>query len=126
MLPQGLHRRRSSGLQATCKAKQVQGVLKELRVALGRRLKGTSRLAARTSRERGIASTGRDPLRGTRCGGERMRWKVWPPCYGVVYDALHEMKRGRSGPRRGLPPGGKDDGEGAEPMRPPMLAGRRS
>jgi hypothetical protein len=94
-------------------------------VALGQLLKGTYRIAARTYRERVIASTGRDPLRCTRCGGEMMLWKVWHPRYGVVYDELHEMKRGRYGPRRGIPPGGRDDGDGSEPMSQLRLAGLR-
>src|SRR6266700_7735688 len=74
-------------------------------------------------RARVLASTGRDPLRCTRCGGEMMLWKVWHPRYGVVYDELHEIKRGRYGPQRRISPGGRDDGEWSEPMRQPMLAG---
>jgi hypothetical protein len=125
ILPKGFHRIRYYGLHATCKATKVKGVLKELMVALGRLLKGTYRITARTYRERVIASTGCDPLRCTRCGGEMMLWKVWHPRYGVVYDELHEIKRGRYGPRRGIPPGGRDDGDGSEPMRQPVLAGLR-
>jgi hypothetical protein len=98
MLPKGLHRMRYDGLHATCKAKKVKVLLTELMVALGRLLKRTYRIAARTSRDRVIASTGRDPLRCARCGEEMMLWKVWHPRYGVVYDELHEIKRGRYGP----------------------------
>ncbi len=62
MLPQGCHRIRYYGLHATCKAKQVKGVLTALMVALGRLIKGTYRITARqTYRERVLASTGRDP-----------------------------------------------------------------
>src|SRR6266446_1922332 len=109
MLPKGLHRMRYDGLHATCKAKKVKGVLTALMVALGRLLRGTYRIAVRkTSRARVLASTGRDPLRCTRCGGEMMLWKVWHPRYGVVYDELHAIKRGRYGPQRGIPPGGRE------------------
>ena len=95
-------------------------------VALGRLLKGTYRIVAqKTYRARVLASTGHDPLRCTRCGGEMMLWKVWHPRYGVVYDELQEIKRGRYGPRRGSPPGGSDDAEWSESMRQPMLAGLR-
>jgi hypothetical protein len=80
---------------------------------------------ARTYRERVIASTGRDPLRCARCGGEMMLWKVWHPRYGVIYDELHEMKRGRYGPRRSIPQGGSDDGDGSAPMSQLELAGLR-
>jgi Putative transposase/Transposase zinc-binding domain len=41
VLPKGFHRIRYYGLHATCKAKKVKVVLKELMVALGRLLKGT-------------------------------------------------------------------------------------
>ena len=126
ILPKGFHRIRYYGLHATCKAKKVKGVLTALMVALGRLIKGTYRIAVqKTYRTRVLASTGRDPLRCTRCGGEMMLWKVWHPRYGVVYDELHEIKRGRYGPRRGSPPGGREDGEWSEPMRQPMLAGLR-
>ena len=61
------------GLHATCKAKQVKGVLTALMVALGRLIKGTYRIMARQSyRERVLASTGRDPLRCVHCGREML------------------------------------------------------
>src|SRR5258708_36885867 len=72
ILPKGFHRIRYDGLHATCKAKKVKGVLTALMVALGRLIKGTYRIVAqKTYRARVLASTGRDPLRCTRCGGER-------------------------------------------------------
>src|SRR5262245_42748695 len=126
ILPQGLHRMRYDGLHATCKAKQVQGVLTALMVALGRVIKGTYRIVVQqTSRARVLASMGRDPLRCTVCGGEMRLWKVWPPRDGVVYDALPKIKRGQYGPRRGRPPGGREAEEWSEPVRQPLLAGLR-
>jgi len=96
ILPKGFHRIRYYGLHATCKAKKVKGLLTMLMVAVGQLLKGTYRIAARkTYRDRVLASTGRDPLRCTRCGGEMRFWKVWHPRYGVIYNELHEIKRGR-------------------------------
>src|SRR5215831_7985479 len=63
------------GLHATCKAKQVKGVLTALMVARGRLIKGTYRIVAqKTYRERVLASTGRDPLRCAHCGREMMLW----------------------------------------------------
>jgi hypothetical protein len=94
-------------------------------VALGRLLKGTYRIVVTTYRERVLASTGRDPLRCARCGGEMMLWKVWHPLYGVVYDELREIKRGRYGPRRGIPPGAGADGDGEKPLRQLPLTGLR-
>jgi hypothetical protein len=91
-------------------------LLKELMVALGRLIKGTYRIAAQqTYRERVLASTGHDPLRCTRCGGEMMLWKVWHPRHGVVYDELYEIKRGRYGPRRGIPPEAGTEGDWKKP-----------
>src|SRR5215831_17960452 len=94
------------GLHATCKAKKVKMMLTALMVALGRLIRGTYRIVAqKTYRDRVLASTGRDPLRCVRCGGEMMLWQVWHPRYGVVYDELQAIKRGRYGPCRGSPPG---------------------
>jgi hypothetical protein len=96
MLPTGFHRMRSYGLHATCKAKKVKAGLTRLMVALGQLITGTSRIAARqTYRERVLASTGRDPLRCGRCGRDMLLWQVWHPRYGVVYDELQAIKRGR-------------------------------
>src|SRR6516164_9639529 len=111
------------GLQATCKAKKMKGLLTVLMVALGRLIKGTYRIAARkTYRERVLASTGRDPLRCARCGREMLLWQVWHPRYGVVYDEVQAIKRGRYGPCRGSPPGTEVDGEGAKAMTQLALA----
>jgi len=126
ILPKGFHRIRYYGLHATCKVKKVKGLLTVLMVALGRLLKGTYRIVTRKSyRERVWASTGCDPLRCRRCGRVMLLWQVWHPRYGVVYDELKEIKRGRYGPRRGSPPGGREDGEWSEPMRQLALTGLR-
>jgi hypothetical protein len=123
ILPKGFHRIRYYGLHATCKAKQVKGVLTALMVALGRLIKGTYRIVARkTYRDRVLASTGRDPLRCTRCGGEMLLWQVWHPRYGVVYDELQAIKRGRYGLCRGSPPGAGVDGDGEKAMTQLALA----
>jgi hypothetical protein len=117
ILPKGFHRIRYYGLHATCKAKKVRGVLKQLLVALGRAIKGTYRIVAkRNYRERVMASTGRDPLRCGRCGRVMLLWKVWHPRYGVVYDELKEIKRGRYGPRGVLSRGSGLDGDRLEPV----------
>jgi hypothetical protein len=109
------------GLQATCKAKKVKMMLTALMVGLGRLIKGTYRIVAqKTYRERVLASTGRDPLRCARCGREMMLGQVWHPRYGVVYDEVQAIKRGRYGPCRGSPPGAGADGDEAKAM--PQLA----
>ena len=92
-------------------------------VALGRLIKETYRIVAqKTYRERVLASTGRDPLRCTRCGGEMMLWQVWHPRYGIVYDELQAIKRGRYGPCRGSPPKAGADGDGEKSMTQLALA----
>ena len=94
-----------------------------LMVALGRLIKGTYRIVApKTYRERVLASTGRDPLRCMRCGREMMLWQVWHPRYGVVYDEVQAIKRGRYGPCRRSPPGAGIDGDGAKAMTQLALA----
>ena len=123
ILPKGCHRIRYYGLHATCKVKQVKGGLTMLMVALGRLIKGTYRIVAqKTYRERVLASTGRDPLRCARCGGEMLLWQVWHPRYGVVYDEVQAIKRGRYGPCRGSPPGAGADGTGAKAITQLALA----
>jgi hypothetical protein len=124
ILPKGFHRIRYDGLHATCKAKKVKEVLTRLMIALGRLIKGTYRITARqTYRERVLASTGRDPLRCVRCGRDMILWQVWHPRYGVVYDELQAIKRGRYGPCRRLPPGVGAGGEGDTPMTQLALTG---
>ena len=124
ILPKGLHRIRYYGLHATGKAKKVKEGLTRLMVALGRLIKGTYRIMARhTYRERVLASTGRDPLRCVRCGRDMILWQVWHPRYGVVYDELQAIKRGRYGPCRRLPPGAGAGGERDTPMAQLALTG---
>jgi hypothetical protein len=92
-------------------------VLQRLLVALGRLITGMYRIVTRQSyRERVWASTGRDPLRCGRCGRVMFLWQVWHPRYGVVYDELKEIKRGRYGPRGVLARGAGLDGDRPEPL----------
>jgi hypothetical protein len=99
ILPKGFHRIRYYGLHATCKHQRVKSLLKTIWVAVGRAIKGTYRVVRRQSyQERVLASTGRDPLRCPRCGGSMMLWQIWHPRYGVVYDEVEQIKRGRYDP----------------------------
>jgi hypothetical protein len=99
ILPKGFHRIRYYGLHATCKHQRVKSLLQRLWVAMGRAIKGTYRVVTRqVYQERVLASTGRDPLRCPRCGGSMMLCQVWHPRYGVVYDELEQIKRGRYDP----------------------------
>ena len=49
-------------------------------------------------------------------------WQVWHPRYGIVYDEVQAIKRGRYGPCRGSPPGAGADGTGAKTMTQLALA----
>src|SRR5256714_10591305 len=98
ILPKGFHRIRYYGLHATCKAKKVKGVLTALMVALGRLIKGTYRIVAqKTYRARVLASTGRDPLRCTRCGGGVMIWKRVAARFGGGVAWIESVKAGAFG-----------------------------
>ena len=102
----------------------MKEVLTRLMVALGRLITGTYRITTRhTYRERVLASTGRDPLRCRRCGRDMILWQVWHPRYGVVYDELQAIKRGRYGPCRRRPPGMGAGGAGDTPMTQLALTG---
>jgi hypothetical protein len=50
-------------------------------------------------------------------------WRVEHPRYGVVYDELREIKRGRYGPRRSGPPNAGANGDGEKPMLQLVLTG---
>lgn len=127
ILPKGFHRIRYYGLHATCKAKKVRVVLQQLLVALGRLITGTYRIVTRKNyQERVRASTGQDPLRCGRCGRGMMLWKIWHPRYGVVYDELHEIKRGRYGPRGVVPREDELHRDRQEPLVQLSLSGMRS
>jgi hypothetical protein len=117
ILPKGFHRIRYYGLHATCKAKKVRVILQHLLVALGRLIARTYRIVTRKSyREQVWVSTGGNPLRCRRCGQVMLLWQVWHPRYGVVYDKLKEIKRGRYGPRGVLSQGTSLAGKRPEPL----------
>jgi hypothetical protein len=96
VLPKGFKRIRYYGVQATktfAKIKEwmrqalakVQGLIQDAVKILG----------VKTYRERYRESAGRDPLRCPHCPHAMGVWKIWHPKYGVVYDELQAMRRGR-------------------------------
>ena len=116
ILPKGFHRIRYYGLHATCKHQRVKSLLQWLWVAMGRAIKGTYRVVTRQSyQERVLTSTGRDPRRCPRCGGAMMLWQVWHPRYGVVYDEVDQIKRGRYDPGGVVLQGDNGASEGRAP-----------
>ncbi|MBI4333963.1 MAG: transposase [Chloroflexi bacterium] len=117
ILPKGFHHIRYYGLQATCKAKKIREVLRKVVMVVGRAIQGAYRILAKKGyRERMLASTGRDPLLCPRCGRPMELWQIWHPRYGVIYDELKEIMRGRYEPRRVDPDRERDVGDWPEPM----------
>src|SRR5262245_52869436 len=74
-------------IQESDYASHIQAVLNELR-----QMQQTPQLV--TSPEE-LEALGRDPLLCPHCHHEMDVWKVWHPKYGVVYDELEAMRRGR-------------------------------
>jgi len=96
VLPKGFKRIRYYGVQATKTYEKIKGIILE---ALGK-VKKVVRDAIQVVvppnyRERYQESTGKDPLICPNCGKEMDVWKIWHPKYGVVYDELEEMRRGK-------------------------------
>ena len=101
VFPKGFHRIRYYGVQATKTFNKVKGLIQE---ALAK-VKGIVRWAIKiiptlTYRERYEQSWRRDPLICRYCHEEMGVWKVWHPKYGVVYDELEAIKKGRYGASR--------------------------
>ena len=96
VLPKGFQRRRYYGVQATKTFAKIKGLIQEALAQVRGIVKGASKImAAKSYRERYRQSSGRDPLLCPHCHHEMDVWKVWHPKYGVVYDELEAMRRGR-------------------------------
>lgn len=98
VLPKGFKRIRYYGVQATKTFKKVKGLIQEALAKVKGIVKGAIKIIpALTYRERYKQSLGRDPLICPHCREEMGVWKVWHPKYGVVYDELEAIKKGRYG-----------------------------
>jgi Putative transposase len=96
VFPKGFQRIRYYGVQATKTFAKIKGLIQEALAKVRGIVKGAIKIiAAQSSRERDRQSSGRDPLRCPHCHHEMDVWKVWHPKYGVVYDELEAMRRGR-------------------------------
>jgi hypothetical protein len=92
----GFKRIRYYGVQATKTFEKLKGLIRQALAKVGGIVKGAIKIVAATSyRERYRASSGRDPLICPHCKHEMGLWKVWHPKYGVVYDELDAIRRGR-------------------------------
>jgi hypothetical protein len=92
----GCKRIRYYGVQATKTFEKLKGLIRQALAKVGAIVKGAIKIiTAKSYRERYRESAGRDPLMCPHCHHERGVWKVWHPKYGVVYDELDAIRRGR-------------------------------
>ncbi len=96
VLPKGFQRVRYYGVQATKTFTTLKGLIQEALAKVKGLIKGAIKIIApMTYRERYQQSTGRDPLRCPHCHAEMGIWKIWHPKYGVIYDELEVIKKGK-------------------------------
>jgi hypothetical protein len=92
----GFKRIRYYGVQATKTFEKLKGLIRQALAKVGDIVKGAIKIiTAKSYRERYRESAGRDPLMCPHCYHEMGVWKVWHPKYGVVYDELDAIRRGR-------------------------------
>ena len=97
----GCKRLRYYGVQATQTCEKMKGLIREAFAKVKGVVRGAVKIIARlTYRQRYHQSSGRDPLMCPHCHHEMGLWKMWHPKYGVVYDELEAIKRGKYGSRR--------------------------
>ena len=95
-MPKGFKRIRYYGVQATKTFAKLKVLIREAVAKVEGVVKGAIKIIARlTYRQRYQQSTGRDPLRCPHCQAEMGVWKIWHPKYGVIYDELEAIKRGK-------------------------------
>ena len=96
VFPKGFKRIRYYGVQATKTFEKIRPLIRQALAKVKGMVTGAIKvIAAKSYRQRYQQSTGRDPLRCPYCQQGMGVWKVWHPKYGVVYDELGAIKRGR-------------------------------
>lgn len=96
ILPKGFQRIRYYGLQSTKTFVKWIDVVKEGLKLIGRVVKGTYQvLCNKRYRERYKEVSGHDPMICKHCGEEMDLFRIWHPKYGVIYDELENIKRGK-------------------------------
>jgi hypothetical protein len=96
VFPKGCKRIRYYGVQATKTFEKIRPLIRQALAKVKGMVTGAIKvIAAKSYRQRYQQSTGRDPLRCPYCQQEMGVWKVWHPKYGVGYDELGAIKRGR-------------------------------
>lgn len=101
VFPKGFQRIRYYGVQATKTFQKVKGLIQEALAKVKGIVKDAIKIIPTLAyRQRYEQSLGRDPLICKYCHEEMGVWKVWHPKYGVVYDELEAIKKGRYGSTR--------------------------
>ena len=96
----GFKRIRYYGVQATKTFAKIKDLIREALSKIKGVVRGAVKIIARlTYRQRYHQSSRRDPLMCPHCHHEMGVWKIWHPKYGVVYDELEAIKRGKYGSR---------------------------
>jgi len=94
--PKGFQRIRYYGVQATKTFAKLKGLIQEALAKVQGIIRGAIKIIAPlTYRQRYQRSMGRDPLRCPHCQAEMGVWKIWHPKYGVIYDELEAIARGK-------------------------------
>jgi len=96
VLPKGFKRIRYYGVQATKTFEKVKGDIQQALSKVKGIVQGAIKIIAKKGyRERYKDGAGKDPLICPHCRSQMEIWKVWHPDYGVIYDELEEMKKGK-------------------------------
>jgi hypothetical protein len=96
VFPKGFQRVRYYGVQATKTFAQMKHLIHEALARVKGIVKGAIKIIApMTYRQRYLQSTGRDPLRCPYCQSAMGVWRIWHPQYGVIYDELEAIRRGK-------------------------------
>ena len=96
VLPKGFKRIRYYGVQATKTFEKVKVSIQQALAKVKGVVKGAIKIIAKKNyRERYKDGAGKDPCICPYCKSEMDIWKIWHPDYGVIYDELKEMKKGK-------------------------------
>jgi hypothetical protein len=92
----GFQRVRYYGVQATKTFAKMKRMIQEALAKVKHMVKGAIKIIApMTYRQRYQQSTGRDPLRCPHSQSPMEVWRIWHPTYGIIYDELEAMRKGK-------------------------------
>jgi hypothetical protein len=94
ILPKGMQRIRYFGLHATAIYQKTRKQLRAILPTDAAQCSETFTVARKQYRQRVMETSSKDPFICSRCGGELILWKIWHPCYGVIYDEEERLKSG--------------------------------